>query len=125
MIMSHPVSDASLVSEGSPSSLADLSQKTLESYRQLLLLYSRDTTSDQYVTMDKVLAEYGRLNIWIEQTGAALHGRGSLEDVLQTDRALIQDVIGVFRQLSRQVLAGNSHIILTRALALSASWFTT
>ena len=85
-------------------SLAQLSQETREVYRQFLLAYNLEASSGEHVTTERALAEYGRLNVWIEQTGAALRDRGSLEDILQTDPGLRDDIAGVLEQLKRQLL---------------------
>lgn len=106
--MAEPTLPVSGMDEGPPKSLAQLSQETRETYRQLLLAFNHEASSGEQITTERALAEYGRLNVWIEQTGAALRNRGSLEDVLQTDTGLRDDIAGVLQQLKTQLSLGKS-----------------
>ncbi len=87
-------------------SLAELCGESLRLYQQLLLEYNYVRDSDGHVSQERLLAEYGRFKIWIEQTGAILEERGSLEDILQQDPALRDNVADILLQLNAQLSVG-------------------
>lgn len=107
--------------EPATGSVAQLSQESLELYRQLLEAYSRDSDSTEHISTERLLSEYGRLKIWTEQTGATMQGHGSLEDTLQNDPVLREDVVGIFTQIKVQLSTGMSDRALLFGLRVSGA----
>ena len=77
------------------------------------LLYSLGDQSCRVIrlkqaSLERVLDEYGRLQVWGEQTRAVLpqYARGSLDDILRNDHNLKEIVNGMLSQLHRSLLAG-------------------
>ena len=80
------------------SSIAAKFSDCLGSYRQLyFLLTSRHVRGLQDVDLTEVSDNYGRLNVWGADSGALRIGRGSLDDILRTDkhlRSILLDLLG-------------------------------
>ena len=102
-----------------PQSPSNLSAKAIsETYLDCIqlcrrLLYSLGDQSCRVihlkqVSLERVLDEYGRLQVWGEQARAVLpqYARGSLDDILRNDHNLKEVVNGMLSQLHRCLLAG-------------------
>jgi hypothetical protein len=89
-------------------SLDELSQRTLDMYRKLLQTFSHESSAEHMADLDKALEEYGRLKIWIEQTGVSLQGRDSLDEALRDKHSLREAIVSTFKQLLRLVWLGGS-----------------
>ncbi|KAK7953657.1 hypothetical protein PG988_014351 [Apiospora saccharicola] len=90
--------------------LTGLSQKIMTSLQGFLSTY---TQTSQGSEQEQLIAEFGRFRVWAEQTGAALHGRGSLDDNLQNDSQLSTSIIEVLQQILELLRLGPSEEVLT------------
>jgi hypothetical protein len=93
-------------------SLAVSYSKCLGLYQHLLRLLGTKSclvVHLEQVNVGKALEEYGRFQIWGEQTRAALpeRTRRSLDDVLRNDESLKDAVSSILGQLSRLLSLGN------------------
>lgn len=85
--------------------------KCVELYKRFLALLGKQNCRIirlEQANVGKILEEYGRLQIWGEQTRAALpeRTRGSLDDAIRNDDSLKDAVDSVLMQLSRHLSMG-------------------
>lgn len=102
----HHTAMVSPGSEAAAGNLAELSQQTLETFREFLVTCSRASNVKQDADLAKLLDEYGRLKIWVEQTGSGLRERGSLDESLKDDPDLRDAVASTLQQLKIQIEIG-------------------
>lgn len=84
------------------------SRNELDMYRKLLQTFSHESSAEHMADLDKALEEYGRLKIWIEQTGVNLQGRESLDETLRDKHSLREAILSTFKQLLRLASLGGS-----------------
>jgi hypothetical protein len=86
--------DAAATERAESMSLSQLAQSVLKLHRELVLSsYTADEESQ------KLVDQWGRLRIWMEQTGATLETANSLHETLGNDVSLRDSVTDVLRQL--------------------------
>ncbi|KAL8391070.1 hypothetical protein RB595_009900 [Gaeumannomyces hyphopodioides] len=78
-----------------------LTQGIMASFEALLI--KEDEHSRNQIDRNKLIEEYGRFKVWVEQSGAAVRHRGSLEESLQDDKELCDLLAGVLTQLQSQL----------------------
>ncbi|KAK4164375.1 hypothetical protein QBC43DRAFT_300476 [Cladorrhinum sp. PSN259] len=83
--------------------LPNLAKDVLGLYEKLLFDEIAKQTSS--ADSEKLLEQFGRLKIWMEQTGATKENTNSLQETLQNDQALQTSVAGALQQLRRLVSA--------------------
>ena len=93
--------------------LAGMSQDLLAGFQEFLAAYTVHTQTFQGSEQEHLLAEFGRLRVWIEQTGASLHGRESLDENLQNDSELRKSIIEVLQQIMELLRLGRWNIVMT------------
>lgn len=86
--------------------LPQLTHEVLQLYQELLLHPTSKTRSLQ--DSQNLVDHFGRLRIWIEQTGAALENQGSLSESLRDEPSLRSSVTDVLRQLKLLLSAAKS-----------------
>ena len=102
---------ADLVALDEADSIPELAQSVFDLYQELLLrpeLKSRSTQDSR-----DLIDQFGRLNIWMEQTGATLRDAKSLVGLLQNDAPLRISVAGAFHQLKDLLTRAGSAMTIT------------
>ncbi|KAK8046486.1 hypothetical protein PG996_014550 [Apiospora saccharicola] len=103
----------SATSDSDEGTLTGLSQELLTCFQGFLAAYTDHTQTSQDSEQEKLLDEFGRFRIWAAQTGAALHGRDSLDVDLQNDPQLRNSIIEVLQQIIELLRLGPSEDVLT------------
>jgi len=98
---------AGSIALGDSSTLADHSAEALETFRDTLLSFN-ELRGDSVTAMHgtHLLEQYGKLKVWVEQTGSSLRERGSLDESLRDDPDLREAVANAIQQLKVQLAMG-------------------
>ena len=88
-------------------SIAHAFSKCVKLYRHLYFsLAGSDPRVADQVDVAKVYDNYGRLNVWGSDSGAVRIGRGSLDDVLRTNKSLQSIVLDTISDLTNSIERG-------------------